>query len=359
MLKMKPAINMSQDQHIIDGLKLALDGFKNVLLDPKLATLRPHAESITSLHLESFFHQRDMANSSLNLTARLSPIKMVLDLTYKAACENYGFEEATVQLLYGCLQCAIAAGHNIYQERMGMSNIVELLEQTGWCLRSIVMGEQGQVQMSRQFSACVCLISEQVTRLCTVYISQGISAAEKLAHSITWHLIRDAYNEYKIKQSAELSKLHQSQKRFYEFEAEQRYREILALTQRVDICDDDDDDEDEGDDDDDDVFECDDCNKCFGSQNALNQHIDSSVHTFECEYCDRCCKSQQALDQHQSSVHTFKCDDCNKCFGSQQALNQHLDSPAHEYECDDCERCFRSQQALDQHFSSPVHGYYW
>jgi hypothetical protein len=161
---------MSQDQHIMEGLKLALDAFKAVLDDPKLAILRPHAESITSLHLDTFLQQRDIANPSLNLTAKLSPIKMVLDLAYNAACETYGFEEATFQQLYGCLQCALVAGHNIYQ---GMPSIVELLDPLGWCLRPTVM-RQSPMQISRQLSACVCFISEQITRLCTAYISEGI-----------------------------------------------------------------------------------------------------------------------------------------------------------------------------------------
>lgn len=149
---------------------MALGAFKALLDDPKLATLRPHAESVTSSHLDAFLQQRDIANPSLNLTAKLSPIKKVLDLTYNAVRETYGFEEATVQQLYGCLQCALVAGHNIYED---MSIIVDLLDQTGWCLRPTVMG-QSQMQISRQLSACVCLISEQITRLCTVYISQGI-----------------------------------------------------------------------------------------------------------------------------------------------------------------------------------------
>lgn len=210
---------MSQDRHAIEGLKLALDAFKNALDDPKLAPLRPYAESITSSDLDTFFRERDdTASPSLNLTAKLSPIKTVLDLTYKAACETYGFEEATVQQLYGCLQCALLAGHNIYQD---MSRIVELLERTGWYLRSIVMGHD-EMQISRQLWGCVCLISEHITRLCTVYISQGmdfyflgaiqvlttigLSPAEKLAHSITWNLIRDAQNEYKTKESQDLLK---------------------------------------------------------------------------------------------------------------------------------------------------------
>jgi len=38
---------------------------------------------------------------------------------------------------------------------------------------------------------------------------------------------------------------------------------------------------------------------------------------------------------------------CNRSFGSQQALDQHLNSPAHVFECDECDRSFGSQQSLD------------
>lgn len=333
---------MSQDQHVIEGLKLALDAFKNALDDPELAALRPYAESTTSSDLDTFFrHRDDTANPSLNLTAKLSPIKTVLDLTYKAACETYGFEEATAQQLYGCLQCALFVGHNTHKD---MLRIVELLDQTGWYLRSVVMG-QGQMQISRQLWGCVCLISEQITRLCTVYISQGLSPAEKLAHSITWNLIRDAYNEYRTKQSQDLLKSHQSQERFHKIEAGQRYTEIRALAQQFDTTTN--------------VFECDDCDRCFLSQSALNQHLNSPAHRFECDDCDRSFGSQHALNQHLNSpAHKFECNDCDRSFGSQHALNQHLDSPAHIFECDDCDRCFGSQHALDQHFSSPIHAYW-
>ncbi|KAH8691892.1 hypothetical protein BGW36DRAFT_431135 [Talaromyces proteolyticus] len=55
----------------------------------------------------------------------------------------------------------------------------------------------------------------------------------------------------------------------------------------------------------------------------------------------------------------MRCALCDRLFGSQVALNQHLrDSPAHaaSYECELCNRTFTSQDALQQHLrDSPVH----
>lgn len=53
------------------------------------------------------------------------------------------------------------------------------------------------------------------------------------------------------------------------------------------------------------------------------------------------------------------CEPCNRSFGSQAALDQHLgDSPAHapSYDCEPCNRSFGSQDALDRHLNdSPAH----
>ena len=46
---------------------------------------------------------------------------------------------------------------------------------------------------------------------------------------------------------------------------------------------------------------------------------------------------------------------CDRGFGSQEALQQHLESPVHAFDCDDCERRFGSQEALQQHLNSSVH----
>jgi hypothetical protein len=88
---------------------------------------------------------------------------------------------------------------------------------------------------------------------------------------------------------------------------------------------------------------CQSCDRYFGSQHALQQHLNSPAHIFECDECDRSFGSQQALNQHLNSparAQVYECDDCDRSFSSQQSLNQHLNSPAHAlvYECDDCAR---------------------
>ncbi|CZR50571.1 uncharacterized protein PAC_00445 [Phialocephala subalpina] len=110
------------------------------------------------------------------------------------------------------------------------------------------------------------------------------------------------------------------------------------------------------------VYECKEHNRTFASQQALNQHLDSPAHdpVYECKEHNRTFDSQQALSQHLNSpahAPVYECDECDREFGSQQALNQHLNSPAHApvYECDECEREFGSQQALNQHLNSPAH----
>ncbi|KAJ0163700.1 Zinc finger protein [Colletotrichum tanaceti] len=108
------------------------------------------------------------------------------------------------------------------------------------------------------------------------------------------------------------------------------------------------------------------CDRSFGSQEALEQHLrDSPVHapSLDCEACDRSFGSQEALEQHlrdpPSHRQNTDCKPCNRSFGSQEALEQHLrDSPAHRQntDCKPCNRSFGSQGALEQHLrDSPAH----
>jgi uncharacterized C2H2 Zn-finger protein len=110
------------------------------------------------------------------------------------------------------------------------------------------------------------------------------------------------------------------------------------------------------------VFECDECDRSFGSQQSLDQHLNSPAHTpeFECEDCDRSFGSQLSLDQHLNSLAhapVYECNECDRAFGSQQSLSQHLNSAAHTslYKCDECDRWCGSPQALQQHYKSPAH----
>jgi KRAB domain-containing zinc finger protein len=103
---------------------------------------------------------------------------------------------------------------------------------------------------------------------------------------------------------------------------------------------------------------CQQCNKQFGSKEALQQHFkDSPVHrAFRCADCDREFVSQAALTQHLNSpVHVHRCEDCDREFRTAASLQQHKTSPAHVFKCAPCNRTFASQAALDQHLQSRAH----
>jgi hypothetical protein len=104
---------------------------------------------------------------------------------------------------------------------------------------------------------------------------------------------------------------------------------------------------------------CETCNRSFGSNQALQQHLrDSPFHrpTFN---------SDEAPQQHRRDsvipipTPTFSCETCNKSFGSNQALQQHLrDSIIHQinHNCETCDISFRSDEALRQHLrDSRIH----
>jgi uncharacterized Zn-finger protein len=113
-------------------------------------------------------------------------------------------------------------------------------------------------------------------------------------------------------------------------------------------------------------FNCEICNRAFGSEEALEQHLrDSPVHTisFNCETCDRAFNNEEALEQHlrDSPIHAlvFDCEICHRSFSSEEALKHHLrDSPVHavSFNCETCDRAFSSEEALEQHLrDSPIH----
>jgi transcription elongation factor Elf1 len=107
------------------------------------------------------------------------------------------------------------------------------------------------------------------------------------------------------------------------------------------------------------VFECQECGaECIG-KTALDDHMDI-CHSFACQQCDRQFGSEEALQQHfkDSPVHripAFRCADCDRDFVSQSALTQHLNSPVHVHRCEECDREFRTAASLQQHKNSPAH----
>uniref|UniRef100_A0A0G4HI07 Alpha-type protein kinase domain-containing protein n=1 Tax=Chromera velia CCMP2878 TaxID=1169474 RepID=A0A0G4HI07_9ALVE len=117
-----------------------------------------------------------------------------------------------------------------------------------------------------------------------------------------------------------------------------------------------------------DVFECEDCDREFRSESALEQHQRAVKHGDYANRCDECLRqfgSGQALDDHQRSRrhghYARQCEDCQKQFGSMSSLDQHQRAARHgdyELQCADCDRDFQSQTALDQHQQALRHGTY-
>jgi uncharacterized protein YlaI len=105
------------------------------------------------------------------------------------------------------------------------------------------------------------------------------------------------------------------------------------------------------------TFDCRTCDRHYGSETALQQHLrDSPVHapSVNCHDCDRSFNNEEALRQHlrNSPAHAFDCDDCDLAFDSEEALQQHLrDSLAHalSFDCETCDRSFSNEEALEQH----------
>ncbi|MCJ1391562.1 hypothetical protein MMC18_004426 [Xylographa bjoerkii] len=105
---------------------------------------------------------------------------------------------------------------------------------------------------------------------------------------------------------------------------------------------------------------------------ALKQHQADKGHSHYCRDCNRAFGSTEALDQHlNSSIHAshFHCCDCDKDFVNAKVLNQHLADKVHNpkkdvrsalasdsnWFCQKCEREFTDETALNQHLSSVVH----
>ncbi|KAH6982619.1 hypothetical protein EDB80DRAFT_736102 [Ilyonectria destructans] len=95
-----------------------------------------------------------------------------------------------------------------------------------------------------------------------------------------------------------------------------------------------------------DAHRCGSCSRVFGSAAALQQHVDSGIHQpsrVECVVCNRRFGSVQALNQHNSASHlSYQCDECSRSFGTADGLTQHRNSRHENRRCDDCEVIFDS-----------------
>ncbi|EJP61119.1 zinc finger protein [Beauveria bassiana ARSEF 2860] len=100
---------------------------------------------------------------------------------------------------------------------------------------------------------------------------------------------------------------------------------------------------------------------------SRQQHMDATGHyppDFECDTCDRYFGSQHAVDQHMTDLGhwaesseadepDYECDDCNASFYDEEDLRDH-DVKEHFY-CDPCDRYFQCWGNINQHLHSKIH----
>lgn len=132
------------------------------------------------------------------------------------------------------------------------------------------------------------------------------------------------------------------------------------------------------------TFECDSCARFFGSEKAQWQHMDACNHfAWDCRFCNETWPTEDRRDEHEQDEHGhFDCDRCDRFFGSEGARWQHMEAcnhfawecrfcyetwptedrreeheqDEHEYFfCEDCDRQFNNFNSLQQHRRSRVH----
>ncbi|CAH1792437.1 unnamed protein product [Owenia fusiformis] len=85
----------------------------------------------------------------------------------------------------------------------------------------------------------------------------------------------------------------------------------------------------------------------------LLRHKGISPHLVICEFCGKKLKSFRAMQLHKASMHTpiksFKCDQCEKSFGADFLLQQHIVHHKKEIQCDICSKRFSTKGALNAH----------
>lgn len=84
-------------------------------------------------------------------------------------------------------------------------------------------------------------------------------------------------------------------------------------------------------------FECDTCDRYFGSQHAVEQHMNDKDHwgqsdesdepEYQCDDCDDAFYEEDSLRDHEVEEH-FYCDPCDRYFQNWNNINQvYLDPP--------------------------------
>ncbi|SMR53152.1 unnamed protein product [Zymoseptoria tritici ST99CH_1E4] len=112
------------------------------------------------------------------------------------------------------------------------------------------------------------------------------------------------------------------------------------------------------------MYECDTCNRYFGSQAAANQHMNALNHwtpTYECETCSNEYYDEEDcwehMDDEQHWGPRIECEACNAMFHSHQDARRHMDSLNHwrTHWCRSCQRGFQNLNNLRMHQNGAAH----
>jgi DNA-directed RNA polymerase subunit RPC12/RpoP len=112
-------------------------------------------------------------------------------------------------------------------------------------------------------------------------------------------------------------------------------------------------------------FECDTCDRTFGSQSACTQHMNDTSHHFagyDCDTCDRNFITTRARDQHMTALDHWKwpveCETCTMRFVNEWYCEEHMEAQDHfsyNYECATCNLIYRNAEARDSHQEEEGH----
>ncbi|EKD19942.1 uncharacterized protein L3040_002379 [Drepanopeziza brunnea f. sp. 'multigermtubi'] len=96
------------------------------------------------------------------------------------------------------------------------------------------------------------------------------------------------------------------------------------------------------------------CDRSFITENGYNQHLrTSAAHRYQDESSDG---GYASSEQYSSSEELgWQCDICDRVFGSEHSRHQHYSSAAGHSYCVPCRRIFMNENNLRQHLHSKLH----
>ncbi|KAF2752874.1 hypothetical protein EJ05DRAFT_470949 [Pseudovirgaria hyperparasitica] len=111
-------------------------------------------------------------------------------------------------------------------------------------------------------------------------------------------------------------------------------------------------------------FECETCDREFGSEYAASQHMNARGHWAKRYPCESCgdvflneYECEEHMDQYDHYAPKHGCEACSKMFYSAQAARAHMDKLDHwrRVWCDKCQRGFQNENKLRMHLNGAAH----